>query len=223
MDSREAVGGESAPAYGGALQAWAAKGAQELHLPSGTVVQIHLTDPQTLIRLGLIPSELLDIALAAQRSVPDPTQQQLSDYAALQRSTAMSMVRAIWNGAAWEPVQLTAALADELELPLEDLEVLEAVAMRRRTVAQVNAALAPSVTRYNGAESGEEAAATVNGWEGFRGQREGVDASDGGPDLRPVTSADIPGADGPDLSVSNRRSAGRAAPPRAKRRARRAA
>jgi hypothetical protein len=201
----EAVGGSSKRAIPDALAAWSNRGAEELQLPSGTRVRVHVADAQTLIRLGLIPADLLSIALAATRGISEPSEDDIAQYAALQRAQAVGCVRAIWDGSEWQPVTLTAALADELELPQEDLEVLEAVAMRRRTVAQINAANAQQPVEP------EEAAGTVDGWTDFRGQRTSDDAGAGSADLRPVAGEDVPERDRPAAGRRNRRGAGREA------------
>lgn len=192
-----------------ALEAWGQRGLHEVLLPSGTTVRIRIPEADQLIRKGLLPGDLMDVASRFVTTGVDLEAAPADDrmrFDLMVRHMVASMIRGVQaDDGTWMdlPAGLQVSLIDELELPPDDIRALELIARRSTTPAVVSAASRAALAgraALDRAAPGladlveREAAATVDGWSSFRGEPEGaVDREDGGP-LRAVPGDDVPGA-----------------------------
>lgn len=166
-----------------------------------------------MARTGALPHDLLAVAsrfattgLQLQTATPD----ERIAFTGLTRQMVAAMLRAVRGDAdVWEDVRLTVEDLDRLELPPDDLRMLELVAGRQTTPAVATAAAKAMIAAREVAETlgvaelamgdaiaaetpeVEEADATVNGWATFPGEPAGaLDREDGG-EVRPVPGADV--------------------------------
>lgn len=168
-----------------------------------------------MARTGVLPQELLAVAsrfattgLQLETASPD---ERLA-FTGLTRQMVSAMIRGVRvDDGTWEDVRLTPDQLDALELPPDDLRMLELVATRQATPAIANAAARAMIDVRKAAgmlgaadlelddavaaetpEAGE-ADATVTGWATFPGEPPGADDREDGGAVRPVTGADLPG------------------------------
>lgn len=172
-----------------------------------------------MVRTGQLPDTLLAIAgrfITTGVKLDEAPAEDRLRFVELTRAMIAAMVRAVQApDGAWEDVALTPADLDELELPQDDLRMLELVATRQATPAIATAssramiaqrAMAERLTEADldrepddvdsavAAAAAGEADATVNGWATFRGEPAGaVDRADGGA-VRTEPVAGLPGA-----------------------------
>lgn len=170
-----------------------------------------------MIRTETLPHDLLAVAsrfMTTGIKLESASPEERIEVASLTRAMVAGMIRAVRAGEdAWEDVHLTPEQLDALELPPDDLRLLELVATRRTTAAIANAAsramiasqevaatlgvedldLDDAVADEAGAALPEEADATVTGWATFPGKPPGaVDREDGGA-VRAEPGDDVPG------------------------------
>lgn len=181
-------------------------------LPSGTTVRIRVPEADLLIRRGMLPADLLEVAgrfVTTGINLDEASTDDRLRFDLMVRHMVASMVRGVQDAeGSWEelPVGLPADQLDELELPPDDLRALELIARRQATPQEVSAAARVAMARDAAvervapalaAQESEEAASTVTGWAPFRGEPTGpVDRADGGA-VRAVPGDDLPGHPGP--------------------------
>jgi hypothetical protein len=201
-----------------ALSSWAARGLREVLLPSGTEVRIRLPEAATLIRTGSLPSDLLAVAsrfATVGVQLEESSPEERLTFLELTRHLVADALRQVKDDAgAWVDVHLAPADLDALELPPDDLRMLELVAQRRATpevaTASSRALIAQRAAEslYNEADlervkddpepdpvalvAGEEAGDTVDGWAPFRGESEGPEPGEDGGAVRAVPGDLVP-------------------------------
>lgn len=201
-----------------ALSSWAARGLRDVLLPSGTEVRIRLPEAATLIRTGSLPTELLGIAsrfVTVGVKLEDATPEERLEVMELTRHLVADAVRQVkGEDGAWADVHLTQADLDVLELPADDLRMLELVAQRRASpevaTASSRALMAQRAAErlYSEADlertqdqpeadpvvlvADEEAGDTVDGWAPFRGEPSGAEPGTDGGAVRAVPGALVP-------------------------------
>lgn len=189
----------------------------ELLLPSGTEVRVRIPEVAAMARAGVLPDELLGVAsrfvttgIALETASPEDRLR----FADMTRRMVAGMVRAVRSDdGAWESVTLTPEQLDALELPPDDLRLLELVALRQTTPAIANASSRALIAKEQAAraltaadldqdappddepdDAEEEAGTTVMGWATFPVEPAGaVDRADGGA-VQPEPLAGVPGA-----------------------------
>lgn len=191
-----------------ALDAWAAKATQPCLLPSGTWAKVRPPDPEILIRGGMLPDELLDVARSyVAKGAPDTDNvgtEELLRYIALSREMAARCVVAIGEGenGPWRDQELTANDLDVV--PPDDIDALRAIAFRQTTAAIMTARTKLALNAIDQSEAASveqrEAGATVDGQRDFRAEQPSDEPGADGADVQPATVSD----------GGNRRSRGRA-------------
>jgi uncharacterized protein YceH (UPF0502 family) len=126
-----------------ALAAWSEAGYRRLDLPSGVSVRIRIPSLETLIRREVVPSALVGMALqyaTSEIKVADLDTAGIVQFLGLKDFLVAYMVRGIYgDDGEVQALDLTAAEVAELDLPSDDLDALGLVALRSRTVEEVNA------------------------------------------------------------------------------------
>lgn len=182
-----------------ALSAWAARGLREVLLPSGTEVRIRIPEADLLIRKGLLPDDLLAVASRFVTTGVDldrSTDEDRLRFNELVRHLVANMVRGIRDEAGgWVDITVTADQMDELELPPDDIRLLELIARRQATPEIGSAASRAMQAGRSMAEALglEEAEGTVDSFAGFRGEPAGVESGADGGAVRAVAGHDVPG------------------------------
>jgi len=201
-----------------ALSSWAARGLRDVLLPSGTEVRIRLPEAATLIRTGSLPTELLGVAsrfATVGVQLEEATPEERLAFLEMTRYLVADALRQVkGDDGAWVDVHLTPADLDALELPPDDLRMLELVAQRRATpevaTASSRALMAQRAAErlYSAADidalpddpeadpvalvASEEAGDTVDGWAPFRGESEGAEPGEDGGAVRAVPGDLVP-------------------------------
>lgn len=200
-----------------ALSAWASRGLRDVLLPSGTEVRIRLPEAATLIRTGTLPTELLSVAAAfittgVRLEEAGPEERlRFNDLVRHLVADALRQVRR--EDGTWEDVRLAPADLDALELPPDDLRMLELVAQRRTSpevatassrvlIARRGVEAAYSASDLEGMDDDEpaalatvtdgEAGDTVDGWAPFPGEPAGPEPGTDGGAVRAVPGARLP-------------------------------
>lgn len=172
-------------------------------------MRIRIPEADQLIRKGLLPGDLMDIASRFVTTGVDleaaPSEDRLR-FDLMVRHMVGNMIRGVQDDdGTWMdlPVGLQVELIDQLELPPDDIRALELIAQRATTPAIVTAASRAALAGHAALDRAapdladiveREAAATVEGWSSFRGEPQGaLDREDGGA-VRAVSGDDVPGA-----------------------------
>lgn len=119
-----------------ALELWAGAGLREVLLPSGTEAKVRLIPVEQLVKRGLIPDDLTNIALQFATSGVETAKldaEGMSTFLRMVDEVVAQMVREIRVGDEWVPVTLTPAMFEEFDFPGDDLEQLGLIAIRRKT------------------------------------------------------------------------------------------
>jgi hypothetical protein len=179
---------------------------------------VRIPEVAAMARRGMLPDDLLGVAsrfVTTGIKLDTASPEDRLRYAEMTRHMVAGMIRVVRSeDGAWEDVTVTPDHLDALELPPDDLRLLELVAMRQTTPAVANASSraiiaqermaglltaddldrdAPTAPDAPAGED-EEAGATVTGWATFPGQPEGaVDREDGGA-VQPEPGPGVPGA-----------------------------
>jgi hypothetical protein len=108
------------------LRAWQEAGLVEVDLPSGFRVRIRPVSPSQLITGGLLPYELIGALVAAEDQGAKPSAEVIGmatlAYLGKEHELAARAVRDIWNGDAWE----------RIEIPVDGIRRRDVPARRRR-------------------------------------------------------------------------------------------
>lgn len=178
---------------------------------------MRIPEVAAMARAGLLPDELLGVAgqfATTGVALEAATTEDRLRFARLTSTMVAGMVRSVRAiDGTWEDITLTPAELDALELPPDDLRILELVATRRATPDVASASsraliaqreIARRLTAADldrdappdakPAREDEEADAPVTGWATFPGEHAGaVDRADGGA-VRPEPGPGVPGA-----------------------------
>jgi hypothetical protein len=117
------------------LRAWQEAGLVEVDLPSGFRVRIRPVSPSQLITGGLLPYELIGALVAAEDQGAKPSAEVIGmatlAYLGKEHELAAHSVRDIWNGDAWERIEIPVTAFVDGTFPPDDVELITETAMSR--------------------------------------------------------------------------------------------